>query len=376
MNRSWIVLAVKEIYTTGMEERFYSVGEGRMGQKLEGGLTAPSALGAFQFRDIHPQILLGTASDRYAGWLGQIYTRDRYEGRTTRRTNKVGGKSFVEETLPVESVEEYFEHFSVLEIDYTFYSLLMDEVQKPTQTYHVLRRYREHMKEGDRIVLKVPQVVTAQKLRRGAGYLPNETYLSAGMFTERFHGPALEILGTVLAGMIFEQEYQRKQDRVPVKEMAEALDRFFESVPKDPRYHLELRTDSYLSAPVFEVLEKHGVGQALSHWTWLPPLRKQLAKADHKVFNGEKRRIVRLMTPIGTRYEDAYAKAHPFDKLVEGMLQPQMIRETADLMHSAIQNDIQTMILINNRAGGNAPLIAQRLIEAFLKQEADPSAKP
>jgi uncharacterized protein YecE (DUF72 family) len=376
MIRSWIAVAVKDIYINVMEQGFYAIGEGSMRQGFGGPLTTANGLGAFQFRDIHPQILLGTASDRYAGWLGQIYTRERYEGRTARRTNKVGGKSFVEETLPVESVEEYFEHFSVLEIDYTFYSLLLDEAQKPTQTYHVLRKYREHMKERDRVLLKVPQVVSAQKLRRGGQYLANETYLNAGMFTERFHGPALEILGAGLAGMIFEQEYQRKQDRVPAGQVAEALDRFFESVPKDTRYHLELRTDSYLSAPVFEVLERHGVGQALSHWTWLPPLRKQLAKADHRVFNGEKRRIVRLMTPIGTRYEDAYAKAHPFDKLIEGMLQPQMLRETADLMHLAIQDDIQTMILINNRAGGNAPMIAQRLVEAFLKQEVAPSSKP
>lgn len=52
----------------------------------------------------------------------KIYTKERYEGRISRRTNNVSGKSFVEETLPVEveSVEEYFEHFRVLEIDRAF----------------------------------------------------------------------------------------------------------------------------------------------------------------------------------------------------------------------------------------------------------------
>ncbi len=346
-----------------------------MSETSDDALTTAKSPDAFQFRNIHPQVLLGTASDRYAGWLGQIYTRDRYEGRTTRRTNTVGGKAFVEETLPVESVEEYFEHFSVLEIDFTFYSLLLDKELKPTQTYHVLRRYREHMKEADRLVLKVPQVVSAQKLRRGGKYLPNETYLNAAMFADRFYGPAVDVLGAALAGMIFEQEYQRKQDRVPVDQMAEALDRFFESVPKDQRYHLELRTDGYLSAPIFQVMEKHGVGQVLSHWTWLPPLRKQLAKADHRVFNGGRRRIVRLMTPIGMRYEDAYAKAHPFDNLVDGMLQPQMVHEAAELMHRAVEENVQTMILINNRAGGNAPMIAQQVVEQFLKGETELSSR-
>lgn len=65
--------------------------------------------------------------------------------------------------------------------------------------------------------------------------------------------------------------------------MAAALDKFFQKIPKYHRYHLELRTDLYLRDQIFEVMEKIGVGQILSHWTWLPPLRKQLAKAGGQV---------------------------------------------------------------------------------------------
>ena len=72
------------------------------------------------------------------------------------------------------------------------------------------------------------------------------------------------------------------------------------------------------------------------------------------------------MTPIGMRYEDAYAKAHPFDKLVGGMLQPEMVREAADLMHRAIRDSVEISVFINNRSGGNAPIIAQRVAEHFL----------
>ncbi len=319
----------------------------------------------FEFRNLHPKILLGTASDRYAGWLGQIYTRDRYEGQITRRKKTVGGKSFVEETLPVESVEEYFEHFRVLEIDYTFYSPLRDGDGEPTRNFHVLKRYRRHMKENDRVVLKVPQIISAQKVRRGGKYVENKTYLDAEIFSKGFYEPAVEILHNNLNGMIFEQEYQRTQDRVPVKKIAGDLDRFFEAIPRDTHYHIELRTQAYLSSPVFEVLEKRGVGQVLSHWTWLPPLGKQQAMAGGRVFNSGRQRIVRLMTPIGMRYKDAYAKAHPFDRPVEGMLQPEMIREAADLMRGGINDSVETSILINNRAGGNAPIIAQRVAEQF-----------
>ena len=35
-----------------------------------------ASLDRFRFRDLHPNILVGMASDRYAGWIGQIYSED------------------------------------------------------------------------------------------------------------------------------------------------------------------------------------------------------------------------------------------------------------------------------------------------------------
>ena len=115
----------------------------------------------FRFRRVHPNLLFGMASDRYAGWIGQIYSVGRYEKEITRRTHKVGDKSFTEEILPVESVTEYFDHFPLLEIDYTFYRLLLEQDGKPTQNFHVLKNYRQHLKEGDLVLVKVPQVIIA-----------------------------------------------------------------------------------------------------------------------------------------------------------------------------------------------------------------------
>ena len=75
----------------------------------------------FQFRNLHPLVKIGMASDRYAGWIGQIYSEERYDGRIGQRTKLVGEQNFTERALPVESVAEYFEHFPILEIDFTFY---------------------------------------------------------------------------------------------------------------------------------------------------------------------------------------------------------------------------------------------------------------
>lgn len=322
---------------------------------------------AFRFRDLRPGLLLGTASDRYAGWLDQIYTRARWESGITRRTKVVGGKTFVEEVLPVASVEEYFEHFGVLELDFTFYTPLREKGGTPTRAYDLLTAYSGHLRKEDRLVLKAPQVIFARHLYRQGDYLENRDYLNPEVFIRQFYEPALELLGPRLHAIVFEQEYQKKDDRLSPTEAAVRLDAFFREVPRDHRYHVELRTQAFLSRPVFDALERYGVGQVLSHWTWLPPLSRQFALGRRRFLN-KGSAIIRLMTPRGVRYEDAYARAHPFNALVPGMGSPGMVEDTLKIVEEAIAMGREAVVIVNNRAAGNAPLlvrqVAQRLVSA------------
>lgn len=319
----------------------------------------------FQFRDLHPDLFIGTASDRYAGWMGQIYCENRIGRNITRRSKKIGGKTFAEEVLPVQSVEEYFRHFRILELDFTFYLPLLDREEQPTRVFHLLHAYRQHLKKGDRIILKVPQVIFAKKVLRQGNYIDNEQYLNPRVFINQFYEPAIELLAPWLEGLVFEQEYQRKGNRVSPEEQAAELDAFFGAIPEDNRYHVELRTEALLTGPVFKVLEKYGVGQVLSHWTWLPALSKQFALSGKRFLNRNSC-IIRLMTPKGMRYEDAYARAHPFNALIKGMQSPGMVRDTTRLIKRGIEEKVRINVVVNNRAGGNAPLIAQQVAREFL----------
>lgn len=104
---------------------------------------------------------------------------------------------------------EYFKHFRVLEIDYTFYRPLQEPDGRPTLNYHLLGKYRQYLGEEDHFILKVPQSICAQKLRRGGKYIENEAHLNAHIFTPPFYKPAVELFGSTLSGLIFDQEYQR-----------------------------------------------------------------------------------------------------------------------------------------------------------------------
>ena len=324
------------------------------------------AFDLFRFRDLHPLAALGTASDRYAGWIGQIYTPGRYDEKIKKRQKTVAGRNFQEDVLPVESVSEYFDHFRVLELDYTFYSTLLNEAGRPSPNHIVLESYCRYLKDDDRIIVKVPQVIFAQKVRQGGAFQKNDNYLNPEVFVERFYQPAVDLIGTRLEAFIFEQEYQRKNERIPASELASRLEAFFSRIPADERYHIELRTESYLAEPVFKVFEEFGIGQVLSHWTWLPPLSAQLAMSRWRFFNKGRRAVIRLMTPRGVRYEEAYAKASPFSELVDGMLDPRMIEDTVRIMQEAVKKGVFVNVIVNNRAGGNAAMIAQLVARRFL----------
>jgi hypothetical protein len=287
--------------------------------------------------------------------MGQIYSPERYGGRIGRRTHAVGGKPFAEEVAPVESVEEYFDHFAVLELDFTYYRPLCDEDGNPTSNHRLLQQYRSFLGPGDRVLLKVPREVFARRVRLGSGYAENDAYLNPGLFRRRFYEPAVEILGEAVGGFVFEQEYHREADRLAPERLAESLDAFFASVPKDDRYQVELRTPTYLAGPVFEVFQGRGIGQVLSHWTWLPPLMEQFSRSGRRFFNSGGRCLVRLMTPRGVRYEAAYARAHPFDKLIVGMIQPKMVEDTVAILGEAIKGRVHVDVIVNNRSAETPP---------------------
>jgi hypothetical protein len=219
------------------------------------------------------------------------------------------------------------------------------------------------MQNHDKLILKVPQAICAKKYWQGGKQVENPNYLNAEMFINQFYDPANAILGDNLAAFIFEQEYQRKADRISPKKYVEELDDFLGKLPKDKRYHIETRTDSYHIKEYFETLDKQGVGNVLSHWTWLPPLRKQFLKADRMFCNSGKKFVIRLLTPLRMNFNESYAKTFPFDKLVPDLLNPEMISETVEIMKKGIKAGVDVYLIINNRICGNAPLVAKEIAE-------------
>lgn len=330
----------------------------------------------FDFRDIHPHVRFGTASDRYAGWIGQIYP-DSYAAEVSSRKRRLGGRTFEERTVPIRSVEDYFQHFDTLEIDYTYYSPLRDAENEPTSNYSVLAQYADHIPPEGTVFLKAPQTYFSRTLRRGRGkaveYFDNPEFLNAEDYIRQFHDPAVEILGARLRGVIFEQEYQRKSDSPSPEENVAELDGFFEALPKDVQAHIEMRSEHLLTEPYFAWLADRGIGFVFSHWTWLPPIRKQWRMCGKRFTASDRNVVARLLTPINQKYADAYVLAHPFDEPVPELSETDqarnMVLDVTALVYQAEAQGALINVIANNRAWGNAPALTQAIAERILVEE-------
>lgn len=347
-----------------------------MGRDLDWQVSVDEArrqIDAYEFRELSPAVRFGTASDRYAGWIGQIYPED-YEAEVSSRSRKLGSQSFTERTVPIRSVVDYFEHFGILELDFTYYRALLEPDDSPSNNYFVLEQYASLAPDEAQFLLKAPQSIFTRSLRRSRGgevsYEDNGDFLNAEGYIRQFLEPAMAILGDRLQGVIFEQSYQRVSDSPPPEQNIVELDSFFADLPGDVQSHIEIRSPHLLTPDYFAWLESREIGFVFSHWTWLPPLREQWARCGGRFSAADGQAVVRLLTPLKMTYAKAYAQAHPFDKPVDAIVNSKggrdMILDVTALAFQASAQKKTLNIIANNRAWGNSPSLAQAVATSLL----------
>jgi hypothetical protein len=54
--------------------------------------------------------------------------------------------------------------------------------------------------------------------------------------------------------------------------------------------------------------------------------------------------------------------------MVEEMMQPEMVLDTVEIINGAIEKGVLVNLIINNRAGGDAPLVAREIAERFVRK--------
>jgi uncharacterized protein YecE (DUF72 family) len=286
-------------------------------------------------------VRFGTSTWTYEGWQGLIYTKAYPKGR------------FKQDCLGEYARYEYRGQrlFRTVGLDQTFYrppsaAQLAHYAQQLPPDFDMCSKVWED--------LTIPQFASHPRYGSKAGQ-PNPRFLDAKLFSEQVVAPYREAFASRTGPFVF--EFQRWG--IGPEEFLPKLDAFLGQLPKDQPYAIEVRNAGLLGPAYQAILNAHGVAHVYSHWTAMPPLVEQhrrMAQTFTAPFA-----LFRLLTPLGTKYEDAVKAAEPYTKIVRSL--PQMRADVLSLVRQAIAEGRQAYVLVNNRAEGCAPLTVQALVD-------------
>ena len=206
-------------------------------------------------------IYIGTSSWKYEGWIGQIYSRNRY---------LVRGR-FSEKRFQAECLNEYAATFPIVCGDFSFY-------QFPSESYW--QRLFNSAPASLKYAFKAPEEVTVKLFPKHPRYGPragdnNASFLDAALFQNAF----LDLLAPYrerIAVLIFEFGSFPKQSYSGVTDFLEQLDPFLAALPRDFRYAVEIRNPDFLGRDYFDCLRRRGVAHVFNSWTRMPTIKVQV----------------------------------------------------------------------------------------------------
>jgi uncharacterized protein YecE (DUF72 family) len=284
-------------------------------------------------------IWIGTSSWKYDGWLGQIYSRERYLAR---------GK-FSQKRFEAECLAEYAETFPIVCGDFSFY-------QFPAPEYW--QKLFGSAGGALKFALKVPEEVTVEVFPKHARYgaragRPNQSYLNAEALAEGFLEPLTPYRDRA-AALIFEFGTRGASPR----EFVTQIDPFLDALPATFRYAVEVRNAEYLEPRYFDCLRSHGVSHVLNAWTRMPSLAEHMAipgafPADFTV--------VRALLRQGRSYETAVAQFQPYSEIRDP--NPEARDALRTLIRRMREERRAAYIFVNNRLEGNAPETIRAVVD-------------
>ena len=288
-------------------------------------------------------VYIGASSWKYEGWIGQIYSRDRY---------LVRGR-FSEKRFQAECLNEYAATFPIVCGDFSFY-------QFPSESYW--QRLFGLAPASLKYAFKVPEEVTVKAFPTHPRYGPragekNESFLNAALFQNAF----LQLLAPYrerIAVLIFEfGAFSRASYRDAGEFLAE-LDTFLGSLPASFRYAVEIRNPHFLEREYFACLRQHRVAHVLNAWTRMPALGVQMRLPEAHTADFT---VARALLRQGRPYEQAVAMFSPYKEVQDP--NPEARRALRDLIARARERHEPSYIFVNNRLEGNAPQTIEAIVD-------------
>jgi uncharacterized protein YecE (DUF72 family) len=294
------------------------------------------------------QIRLGTSSWSFPGWDSLVYDGE-----------------YSNSVLAKHGLQAYAAHplLRSVSLDRSFYGplALADYLGYAGQT-------PEHF----RFTVKAPSSVTDAVLRDTQGRPDglNPCFLKVDLAIREFITPCIEGLGARAGTLVFQFPPLPPQHVAHSADWIAQVGAFFAALPALPHgscYAMEIRDAALLTPRLIKMLQAHGVRYCLAIHARMPGVLRQLDALALLDAHVPGPLVVRWSLHSGFKYEQAKAKYHPFNAIVD----PDLASRTA-LAHLAVQYALAgqpVTITINNKAEGSAPLscfmLAAQIVEAL-----------
>lgn len=278
----------------------------------------------------HENLYIGTCSWKYGSWKGLVYSKAK----------------------PANFLEEYSKKYNTVEVDQWFWSLFGNSVVLPKED--VVQKYVNSVPDAFKFGIKVPNSITLThyyRKQKTDPLLPNPHFLSVDLMTQFLE--TIEPMREKLGPLMFQFEYLNKQKMKSLGEFLQRFAEFFNQLPKELHYAVEIRNPNYLNEPYFKFLQERGLSHVFLQGYYMPPFFEIFTKYKNLLTESP---IIRLHGPNRADIEEITGEnwgeiVDPRDNELDQLAQ--MISE----LHS------RAFIYVNNHFEGSAPLTISRLIE-------------
>jgi uncharacterized protein YecE (DUF72 family) len=300
-------------------------------------------------------IYVGTSSWKYEGWLGLLYSPEKY-----LRYFKSGPPKIQKGRFEKNCLAEFAQTFKTVCLDAGFY-------QFPTP--QMLAGWFAQVPADFRFSFKVTEDITVLRFPNLPRYgsragQRNPHFLDADLFIASFLGPLAPYRDHV-GTLFFEFSHFHPGDWERGREFVAHLDIFLGKLPRGWDYSVEIRNESLLHPRYFEVLRHHNVAHTFNNWTRMPSVAEQMRIPESFTADFASARF--LLKP-GRSYEQAVATFSPYREVKDP--NPEARQALADLLtvRNPESKTRRRYIYVNNRLEGCSLWTTYAVLSGLMKR--------
>jgi len=279
---------------------------------------------------------IGSCSWKFPSWEGLVYSAAK----------------------DINYLKEYALKYRTVEVDQWFWSLFKDSEIKLPRNEDVIA-YCDSVPDDFRFSVKVPNSLTLThfyRKRKSDPLTANPHFLSLELwqaFKDR-----LEPMADRLGPLIFQFEYLNREKMKNQQYFLEQLSTFFERIPPEDTFVMEVRNPNYINSEYFSFLEDHRVCPALLQGYWMPPITRVYSEWRTRILAHETV-MIRLHGPDRKNIETLTKKR--WNKIVEE--KNDELDAVVRIVEELLKGGVDVYMNVNNHYEGSAPLTIDRVLK-------------